>query len=85
MKIDLNESIRLAIDHASAECGHPVMIVDTVFPNQTPGASLDGWALFIAVPEGGDPEPIFVGVNMETGETKIVDPEDRQLMTMSPD
>ena len=75
MKMDLNEIIQLAIEFAGAECGQSVIITDTLFPDQFPGADLDGWALFVAMPESGDGDPMFVGVHTETGETKIFDPE----------
>lgn len=76
MSIDLNDIIQRAIERASTECGQTVTIRDTLFPNQSPGADLDGWALFTVVPDSGGCDPIFVGVHTETGETKIVDPED---------
>ena len=77
MKMDLNDIIQLAIKRASTECGQSVLITGTLFPNQVPGADLDGWALFVAAPESGDgdSDPVFVGVHTETGETKIVDPD----------
>ena len=74
--MDLNKIIQRAIERASIECGQSAIIMHTLFPNQFPGLDLDGWALFIAMPESGDREPISVGVNIETGETKIVDAED---------
>ena len=76
MKMDLDKIIQLAIERASAECGHPVVLADSVFPNQTPGADLDGWALFVTRPERGEFDSILVGVNTETGETRIFDPDD---------
>ena len=72
--MDLNEIIQHAIERGKIECGQSVIITDTLFPNQFPGADLDGWALFIVMPESGDLDPMFIGVNMETGESKIVDP-----------
>jgi hypothetical protein len=75
MSIDLNDIIQRAIECATNECGQPVMIRSTLFPNQVPGADLDGWALFVATPESGDCDSVFVGVHTESGETKIVDPE----------
>jgi hypothetical protein len=71
--MDLNEIIQHAIERGKIECGKSVTITDTLFPNQVPGADLDGWALFVVMPDSGDLEPMFIGVNMETGETKIVD------------
>ena len=76
MKLDLNDIIQLAIEFASDHCGESVMITETLFPNQFPGADLDAWALFVTIPESGAGDTISVGVNTETGETKIVDPVD---------
>lgn len=78
MNIDLNTAIKLALGQANQTTGQDresLMITDTLFPNQQPGTDLDGWALFVTMPESGAGDTMFVGVHMETGETKIVDPD----------
>jgi len=76
MKVDLNTAINLALGQASETTGQDrksLMIMDTLFPNQQPGADLGGWALFIISVNGEIDSPIHVGVHMDTGETKIID------------
>jgi hypothetical protein len=74
--MDLDEIIKLAIKFASDQCGEQVIIIASLFPDQARGAHLDGWALFIVMPESRAGEFIHVGVHTETRETKIVDTED---------
>lgn len=76
MKVDLNTAIDLALGQASETTGQDresLMIMDTLFPNQHPGADLDGWALFVISVGTAVDDPIHVGVHMDTGETKIID------------
>ena len=79
MKIDLNAAIDLALGQASDSTGQgreSLMIVDTLFPNQQPGADLGGWALFVISEGGAVDNPIHVGVHMDTGETKVIEGDD---------
>jgi len=74
--IDLNSAIALALGQASESTGknhESLMIMNTLFPNQQPGANLGGWALFVISVGGVIDNPVHVGVHMETGETKIID------------
>ena len=76
MKIDLSTAIDLALGQASETTGQDresLMIMDTLFPNQQPGADLGGWALFVINVGSTVDGPIHVGVHMDTGETKIID------------
>ena len=76
MNIDLNAAINLALDQASQTTGQDresLMITDTLFPNQEPGADLDGWALFVIVVDYPTGNTIHVGVHMDSGETKIIE------------
>lgn len=76
MKIELGTAIDLALGQASETTGQDresLMIMDTLFPNQHPGADLDGWALFVISVGTAVDDPIHVGVHMDTGETKIID------------
>ena len=76
MMIDLNSAIALALGQASESTDknhEALMIMDTLFPNQQPGANPDGWALFVISVGGAVDNPVHVGVHMETGATKIID------------
>lgn len=76
MDIDLAIAIDLALNQASESTGQDsesLMILDTLFPNQQPGADLDGWALFVITEFGAVDSPLYVGVHMDTGETKTID------------
>jgi hypothetical protein len=79
MKIDLNTAIDLALSQARESTDQDresLMIMDTMFPNQHPGADLGGWALFMISVNGVIDSPIHVGVHMDTGETKIIEVEE---------
>ncbi len=76
MKIELGTAIELALGQAGEHTGQvrkSLTIMDTLLPNQHPGADLDGWALFVISVGSAVDDPIHVGVHMDTGETKIID------------
>ena len=73
MSIDLNDAIKRALDQAALTSGQDresLLITDTLFPNQIPGADLDGWAIFTVSGNGLLVGQFLVGVHMESGDTK---------------
>ena len=71
MPIDPNDAINRALDHFAKEYRDSLSIREAQSSDHHPyGFDPDGWALFVISESRGVGASNYVGVNMESGETK---------------